>query len=165
MAIRPLMLNLPTLLLAVILLNQTDGRRAIPVIDELIRRFAKPEDLIQAERTQVKEMVKSLRFGARRTETLIRLATSFMADPPRKHIYHPTRNYPDRDELEIAHLYGIGLYAYDCWRILCLDVFRGYATDHDGGGNAHNPDFRPEWTFVRPRDKGLRAYITWETAI
>lgn len=149
------------LLLAVILLNQTDGRKAIPIIKDLIQRFPTPEDLIKAGRREIKSIITPLGLHAKRTETLLRLATSFVEDPPRRHIYYPTKNYPAEHKLEIAHLHGVGPYAYDSWRIFCADAFRGYGINYDGVGNEENRHFKPEWTKVHPQDKELKAYITW----
>ncbi|KAL1957835.1 hypothetical protein VTO42DRAFT_5400 [Malbranchea cinnamomea] len=92
---------------------------------------------------------------------------------------------------EVAHLPGLGAYAIDSWRIFCRDVLRGLAADYNGRGrtaegdsgggesdgsandesSSHGVDpamagtaaapFEPEWKRVRPKDKELRAFLTW----
>lgn len=61
---------------------------------------------------------------------------------------------------EIAHLPGLGEYAIDSWRIFCRDELRGIATNWKGAGAAAR-GFTPEWKSVLPKDKELRAYLTW----
>ncbi|EOD53174.1 putative methyl- binding domain-containing protein 4 protein [Neofusicoccum parvum UCRNP2] len=77
---------------------------------------------------------------------------------------HGDRALPVFDEvmpdLEVAHLGGLGPYAYDSWRIFCRDVLLGLADDWDGAG-ATEPDFEPEWTRVHPVDKELSAFVRW----
>lgn len=64
-----------------------------------------------------------------------------------------------RTAWEIAHLPGLGAYALDSWRIFCRDQLRGQAQDRKGEGSVEG--FEPEWKRVLPKDKELRAYLTW----
>ena len=61
----------------------------------------------------------------------------------------------DEDERvawEVAHLPGVGAYAFDSWRIFCRDSLRGLDAIDEGDA---------EWTRVLPLDKELRAYLRW----
>jgi hypothetical protein len=66
--------------------------------------------------------------------------------------------------LEIAHIPGLGPYAWDSWRIFCRDVLRGRAEDYNGKGSVQQESskpFVPEWQRVLPLDKELRACLRW----
>ncbi|PYH43518.1 methyl-CpG-binding domain-containing protein 4 [Aspergillus saccharolyticus JOP 1030-1] len=90
----------------------------------------------------------------------------------------PDECLDDEDERvgwEIAHLPGVGAYSLDSWRIFCRDELRGVCkgkttvASEDGrerGEGAANDseeeaEFVPEWKKVLPKDKELRAYLTW----
>ena len=53
---------------------------------------------------------------------------------------------------EIAHIPGVGAYAFDSWRIFCRDELRDFDDVDEMDG---------EWTRVVPLDKELRAYLRW----
>ena len=123
-----------------------------------------------------------LGLHARRTQNLLELAQAFVKDPPIKGRRYRTLNYPisgagkdiKGDEVltdddprlgawEIAHLKGVGIYAWDSWRIFCRDRLRGLASSFNGQ-DASCPDsavFEPEWKRVQPSDKELRAFLRW----
>lgn len=142
------------LLLAVTFLNKTKGKTAVPIYRQLMERYPTPQALASANESEVSAMIYSLGFQNQRARKLIRLAQSWLDNPPQKGIRHRTRDYPvkgdgrnlkpadvveeDADEvagaLEIGHMYGCGPYAWDSWRIFCRDVLRGVATGYNGEG-------------------------------
>lgn len=137
-------------------------------------------------------MIHSLGFQNQRARKLIKIAETWVSEPPQKGKLFRTMDYPNKgngrhlkpkdtvDEdvedcieagaLEIAHIYGLGPYAWDSWRIFCRDVFRGVAQGYNGEGvsgytplsqTTHTSDFEPEWKRVVPLDKELRACLRW----
>ncbi|RDI79558.1 hypothetical protein Vi05172_g10427 [Venturia inaequalis] len=167
------------LLVAVVFLNKTRGKYAIPVFREVIEAYPTPQALEKAHPATLSEIIKPLGLFNQRAATLVNLARVWNLHPPTKGRRVMTPKYPsleshkgigplevlgDDDEregaLEIGHLPGIGAYAFDSWRIFCRDELRGVATDWNSGG-ASNQDFLPEWKRVLPNDKELRAYLRW----
>jgi methyl-CpG-binding domain protein 4 len=64
--------------------------------------------------------------------------------------------------LEVAHIPGLGPYAYDSWQIFCCDVLCRRATDHNRRGMDQTiSPFVPEWRRVLLLDKELRAHLRW----
>jgi hypothetical protein len=170
------------LLIAVTLLNKTRGSFCIPVFRSIIDFWPTPTDLASAPYDEVLHLLMPLGFQTKRTEILLSLAQSFVNDPPVKGRRYRTLNYPiagagkdiTRDEIltdndprigawEIAHLKGVGAYAWDSWRIFCRDNLRGLASSFNGQ-DAKVPGsevFEPEWKRVQPSDKELRAFLRW----
>lgn len=148
------------MLCAVLFLNKTNGHVAKDTILQVIEQWPTPGALAEADRDVLLAMVEGLGLQNERTKKLIKLAETFVTDPPRKARRHRTLHYPaigdgkttrdgkktspnqildeDFDEiegfLEIGHLYGAGPYAYDSWRIFCRDVLRGVADGYNGEG-------------------------------
>lgn len=192
------------LLLAVTFLNKTKGKTAVPVYRQLMERYPTAKALASADESEVSSMIYSLGFQNQRARKLIRQAQSWLDRPPQKGKRYRTRDYPlhgdgrqlkpndiveeDADDvagaLEIGHMYGLGPYAWDSWRIFCRDVFRGVATGYNGEGvpgyappapaaSPVKPNmkaklksetsclFEPEWKRVVPLDKELRACLRW----
>ncbi|GAB7357215.1 hypothetical protein MBLNU459_g8196t2 [Dothideomycetes sp. NU459] len=192
------------LLLAVTFLNKTKGRTAVPVYRQLMERYPTPQDLASAKEGDISTMIYSLGFQNQRARKLIRLAQSWLDCPPQKGKRYRTRDYPlhgdgrtlkpeqlveeDADEvagaLEVGHMYGLGPYAWDSWRIFCRDVLRGVASGYNGEGvpgyeasvpsislspcksapklqRQSSSEFEPEWKRVVPLDKELRACLRW----
>ena len=165
------------LLVATIFLNKTKAEAAIPVVYKVFAKYRTIEDLANADPVELGEMIQSLGFRHRRSQLIIRLARSWIANPPVKGRRYRKLGYPnkldgrdikpqdfvDGDDSrvgwEVAHLPGIGAYAIDSWRIFCRDEIRGLATDWKGRGAQEG--FAPEWKSVLPMDKELRAYLTW----
>lgn len=168
------------LLLAVILLNKTSGRAAIPTLFTLIARYPTPRSLAIASVSEITAQIAHLGLQNSRARTLIALARTWCAAPPSKHVRHRTLHYPfpgagadikpgttvGAEEVdartgafEIAHLPGVGAYALDSWRIFCRDVLRGVAAGWNGEGAGEG--FEAEWKRVRPEDKELRAFLGW----
>jgi methyl-CpG-binding domain protein 4 len=180
------------LLIAVTFLNKTHGKAARPIFEQVMETYPTPQDLAAADVSELSEMIHSLGFQNQRARKLIKIAETWISEPPQKGKLHRTMDYPDKGNgrhlkpketvdkdvencieagaLEIAHIYGLGPYAWDSWRIFCRDVFRGVAQGYNGEGVAgytplsqttHNSDFEPEWKRVVPLDKELRACLRW----
>ncbi|OXV08792.1 hypothetical protein Egran_03444 [Elaphomyces granulatus] len=165
------------LLIATIFLNRTRGVAAIPALFRLFEHYPTIQTLAEAELADVVSMIHCLGFQNQRAKKCIQLAKTWLATPPFKgkryrKLHYPNRgdgldvgpeDYIDDDDRrvawEVAHLPGVGAYAIDSWRIFCRDQLRGRVTDWDGSGAAEW--FLPEWKSVVPKDKELRAYITW----
>ncbi|KAL1998429.1 hypothetical protein VTN02DRAFT_6193 [Thermoascus thermophilus] len=166
------------LLIATIFLNRTRGGVAIPVLFRVFERYPTVDAMAGADVEELVSLIHRLGFQNQRARKCIALAKTWLAAPPTKGKRYRKLHYPrqqdgrdvGRDECiddddprvawEIAHLPGIGAYAIDSWRIFCRDALRGLATDWRGTG-ATAPEFTPEWKSVLPRDKELRAYLTW----
>jgi methyl-CpG-binding domain protein 4 len=180
------------LLIAVTFLNKTHGKAARPIFEQVMETYPTPNDLAAADVTELSEMIHSLGFQNQRARKLIKIAETWVSEPPQKGKLFRTMDYPNKgngrhlkpkdivDEdvedcieagaLEIAHIYGLGPYAWDSWRIFCRDVFRGVAEGYNGEGvsgytplcrSTHTSDFEPEWKRVVPLDKELRACLRW----
>ncbi|KAH0282496.1 DNA glycosylase, partial [Aureobasidium sp. EXF-3399] len=180
------------LLIAVTFLNKTHGKAARPIFEQVMETYPTPQELAAADATELSEMIHSLGFQNQRARKLIKIAETWVSEPPQKGKLFRTMDYPNKgngrqlkpketvDEdvencieagaLEIAHIYGLGPYAWDSWRIFCRDVFRGVASGYNGEGvtdytphsqATHTSDFEPEWKRVVPLDKELRACLRW----
>jgi methyl-CpG-binding domain protein 4 len=167
------------LLVAVIFLNKTRGKYALPVFREVIEAYPTPQALEAADIATLSEMIRPLGLFNQRATTLVSLARVWNLHPPTKGRRVMTPKYPKTDShrgikplevlgdddsregaLEIGHLPGIGAYAFDSWRIFCRDELRDVASGWNGE-NAGGEDFEPEWKRVIPNDKELRAYLRW----
>ena len=180
------------LLVAVVFLNKTRGAVAMPVFYGLIARYTTPEALASAKHEDVLEHIQHLGLQNQRAKTIINLAKAWLADPPRRGRRHRSLHYPTpgdgkdirpkeviEDESidprvgwEIAHLPGLGAYAFDSWRIFCRDQLRGIAiVDENAAVDSQiekasvedntESAVSPEWSRVLPLDKELRAYLRW----
>ncbi|KAB8336841.1 hypothetical protein FH972_021149 [Carpinus fangiana] len=166
------------LLIAVLLLNRTKGIHSMPVFFSLVEKYPAPQTLAAAPVEDIVEAIRHLGFQNQRARKMISLAQAWVETPPQKGRRFRTLNYPcegdgkdikldevlsDDDErpaaLEIAHLPGVGRYAWDSWRIFCRDRLRGLAEDFRGTGA--EPGFEPEWKRVLPHDKELRQCLRW----
>ncbi|KAH0380896.1 DNA glycosylase, partial [Aureobasidium melanogenum] len=180
------------LLIAVTFLNKTHGKAARPIFEQVMETYPTPNDLAAANVSELSEMIHSLGFQNQRARKLIKIAETWIGQPPQKGKLFRTMDYPNKgngrhlkpketvDEdvddciqagaLEIAHIYGLGPYAWDSWRIFCRDKFRGVAEGYNGEGvTGYKPSsqakedsiFEPEWKRVVPLDKELRACLRW----
>jgi len=165
------------LLIATIFLNRTRGVAAIPTLFRLFEHYPTIQTLAEAELADVVSMIHCLGFQNQRAKKCIQLAKIWLAAPPFKGKRYRKLHYPSRGDgldvgpkeciddddrrvaWEIAHLPGVGAYAIDSWRIFCRDQLRGLVMDWDCFGAMEG--FLPEWKSVVPKDKELRAYITW----
>ncbi|KAH0120842.1 DNA glycosylase, partial [Aureobasidium melanogenum] len=180
------------LLIAVTFLNKTHGKAARPIFEQVMETYPTPNDLAAANVSELSEMIHSLGFQNQRARKLIKIAETWVGQPPQKGKLFRTMDYPNKgngrhlkpketvDEdvddctqagaLEVAHIYGLGPYAWDSWRIFCRDKFRGVAEGYNGEGvPGYKPSsqakedsvFEPEWKRVVPLDKELRACLRW----
>jgi methyl-CpG-binding domain protein 4 len=168
------------LLVAVIFLNKTRGKYAIPVFRQLIELYPEPGLVVAAGMPALSGLLRPLGLQTQRAKKLIKLAQDWMDNPPVQGSRHRTLNYPmpgcgkdikpaevlaDDDPRpgawEVGHFQGCGLgpYAYDSWRIFCRDELRGLARKWNGEGAG--PMFEPEWKRVLPKDKELRVLLRW----
>jgi hypothetical protein len=165
------------LLIATIFLNRTRGVAAIPTLFRLFEHYPTIQTLAGAELADVVSLIHCLGFQNQRAKKSIQLAKTWLAAPPFKGKRYRKLHYPSRGDgldigpeeciddddrrvgWEIAHLPGVGAYAIDSWRIFCRDQLRGLVMDRDYPGAMEG--FFPEWKSVVPKDKELRAYITW----
>ncbi|KAI0364267.1 hypothetical protein BV20DRAFT_871326 [Pilatotrama ljubarskyi] len=145
-------------LVAVILLNKTAGRKSIPVFFEIMERWPTPTALAGAPISLLREMIKDLGLGELRSSRLVALSQTYLADPPvsgqlrrsRGRMFLPSADGTGTTQVQypptpVSHLPGCGPYALDSYRIFCA------------GGD--------EWKTVRPRDKELIKYLQWKWAI
>ena len=167
------------LLIATIFLNKTRAVVALPVLKRVFEQYATIEELAGADVLELTGIIRCLGFQNQRAKRCVEIARCWRdgGEPVRGRRY-AARGYPGKgdgvgfgvgewvgdedDEIdeervgwEIAHLPGLGAYALDSWRIFCRDELRGYNAESAAAG------LEPEWRRVRPRDKELRAYLTW----
>ncbi|KAI9891766.1 MAG: hypothetical protein M1814_002330 [Vezdaea aestivalis] len=166
------------LLVAVIFLNKTKGKYAIPVFRNFIQDFPSPESLAEAGIAEIEPLIHRLGLQRIKAKILIDLAQVWIGQPPRPDKRHRTLHYPESGDgsnikpwevvgtedvqtgaWEIGHLPGVGPYALDSWRIFCRDIFRQCASGWNGEDAA--ADFEPEWWRVKPQDKELQAFLQW----
>ncbi|KPI36951.1 Methyl-CpG-binding domain protein 4 [Cyphellophora attinorum] len=141
------------LLIVCIFLNKTRGKHAIPAARRFLSQFPDPDGLARAEYKETVVFFESLGLP-HRAQWVIDLANTWLLQPPKAGVVH--RKCYKKEvtcESEVAHLTGVGQYASDAWRIFCKDeLYR----------QAGFPVDIPEWTIVKPKDKELRAYLTWK---
>jgi methyl-CpG-binding domain protein 4 len=160
------------LLIATTFLNKTKGSVAKPLIYQFLTIYPTPDVLSQADQQEVTDFLQPLGLQRTRAERLIKMAKTWMLDPPRWGRGKVRYNYPPREtvsfpvpgqlpfgtevkkEWEVAHLPGAGAYALDSWRLFCRDEMR-----REAGENVEEGD--DEWRRVVPMDKELRAYVRW----
>jgi methyl-CpG-binding domain protein 4 len=165
------------LLLATIFLNKTPGERAMPVCYKLLAQYPTPDKLAIARVEDITEIIRHLGFQNQRARKIVGLAKGWVECEPfkgkryRKVDYpvkgdgkdikdgEPVDDHDSRTAWEISHLPGLGPYSHDSWRMFCRDKLRGLASNWNGEGA--ESDFEPEWKRVVPKDKELRAWMTW----
>ncbi|KAI9450952.1 DNA glycosylase [Russula earlei] len=128
------------LLVAVMLLNKTAGRIAVPVFWTLMTRWPTPESLAKADPLEVEECIRCLGLQYTRARRLVALSAAYLElhDKPRSNCWHDSST-------PISYLPGSGPYALDSYRIYCA------GTD--------------AWRTVMPRDKELVRYLKWRWAV
>ena len=159
--------NLYFLVLQAILWNQTTGRQARPVLEQLTTRYPSPSALANASLHDLTAMLQPIGLHNIRAARCIALGKRWCEQPPDPRKRYVRKGYPVQsgaDDLglgwEIAHLPGVGPYALESYRIFHRDELRGLAKDWLGGG-ALEESFEPEWKRVVPTDKELKAYLKW----
>ena len=158
------------LLIACVFLTKTRGTVSMPVFYDLIARYPTPGALAEAIHGDVVAIFQHLGLQNQRAKRVVNMAKAWRNDPPQKGKRYRCLNYPcagdgkdlksneciDDDDAriawEIAHIPGVGAYAFDSWRIFCRDSLRGL-DDVD--------EMDREWSRVLPLDKELRAYLRW----
>jgi|TARA_B100000424_G_scaffold269851_1_gene267755 methyl-CpG-binding domain protein 4 len=88
------------MLVCCMLLNLTNRKQVDTVIDELFGRYPTPEDMMNAEHSDVVDIVQPLGLYNTRAERLIKMSEGYV------------KGFKSVDEL-----YGIGQYAKDSWEI------------------------------------------------
>lgn len=162
--------NIYNLLVQAILWNQTSGRAARPVLQQILHAYPSPIALAAASAPDLLAFLQPIGLQNQRAQRLIAFAKTWVGAPPCKHrrytrkgyphqgvgsqgkkINGPTQEHDPKDGWEVAHLPGVGPYALDSFRIFARDHLRG------APGNLEEA----EWKRVRPSDKDLRAYLEW----
>ncbi|KAH9975212.1 DNA glycosylase, partial [Russula compacta] len=132
------------LLVAVMLLNKTSGRVAVPIFWKLIARWPTPESLAKADRAELEDCIRCLGLQNTRARRLIALSAAYLTRHDNPEL-PKSKYYRHRSSTSISHLPGSGPYALDSYRIYC------------GGPDA--------WRTVVPRDKELIRFIKWRWAV
>lgn len=84
------------------LLNQTTRKQVDRVIDELFDRWPTAESMAAADPKEIEPVIRSLGFGNRRSETLVRMAQDKLKG------------------LSFNEWYGVGKYAWDSYLMFVL---------------------------------------------
>ncbi|THU91750.1 DNA glycosylase [Dendrothele bispora CBS 962.96] len=151
------------LLVAVILLNKTTAKVAIPVFWELIQRWPTPWALSKADQNELSDLLYTLGTYTIRSKRLIDLSLAYLKDPPNKYDPRPSRptlpsptkqTSPQKKRIKypatpVSHLPGTGPYALDSYRIFCT---------------VHDDPLSDEWKTVAPSDKELIRFLKWKWA-
>ena len=88
-------------LVACVLCNRTSGRRALPVLLEVLARWSTPERLSAVDVVILADVLRPLGLQRRRARTLIELSIAFLS----------------WDEVDVTDLPGVGPYAADAWAL------------------------------------------------
>ena len=100
------------MLVCCMLLNLTNRKQVDTVIDELFGRYPTPEDMMNAEHSDVVDIVQPLGLYNTRAERLIKMSEGYV------------KGFKSVDEL-----YGIGQYAKDSWEIFQNNNMKVNPTD------------------------------------
>jgi hypothetical protein len=145
----------------------------------LIERYPTANSVARANVEDIADFIQPLGLHNQRAATIVNLANVWITNPPVLGWRFRTPGYPavdaskniKADEIladddpregafEVGHISGLGVYAWDSWRIFCRDKLRGVANSWNGEG-AGDGGFEPEWKRVLPKDKELRAFLRW----
>ncbi|KAI0915263.1 hypothetical protein AcV5_005429 [Taiwanofungus camphoratus] len=169
-------------LVAVMLLNKTAGRHAVPTFFDIIARWPTAEALSKGltfmfnprlspdSRLQIssappdvlEELIRHLGLGKSRTQRLISLSQTYTHDPPVPDILRPSRCYSNvRMQCGEDGLPTIVRQRYPSTAIshlpgsgpYALDSYRIFCAGAD------------EWKSVMPQDKELIKYLKWRWAV
>lgn len=100
------------MLVCCMLLNLTNRKQVDTVIDELFDKYPTPEDMMNAEHSDVVDIIQPLGLYNTRAERLIRMSEGYV------------NGFKSVDEL-----YGIGQYAKDSWEIFQNNNMKVNPTD------------------------------------
>lgn len=89
------------LLVSVIMLNRTKAKQVWKILPDFFERFADPKSFLEARDVEIAEMIKSLGFKNRRTQTLRKMTEMYV-----------TKEFENVDDLP-----GIGKYGADSHRL------------------------------------------------
>lgn len=159
--------NLYHLIVQAILWNQTRGKQAKPILDNILQRFPTPNQLSKANQNILSQILLPIGLYKQRAKRLIQLAKEWQSRPPHPDLLYKARSstYQKGSDSqhpgwEIAHLPGVGPYALDSYRIFHRDQFLGLSGSWQGDPDKSD-SFEPEWKRVLPLDKDLRAFLQW----
>lgn len=99
-------------LLACALCNRSRGRRSLPILLDLVRRWPRAEDLAEAEVDGLARVLRPLGVHRVRAERIIAMCVAIVHQ--RVHMF-PQR-FPD-----VRHLPGVGVYAQDAWSLFVFN--------------------------------------------
>lgn len=182
--------NVFRLLVATCLLNQTQGRAAMPVFWELLQKWPDEHSLAQADVVELTELLQPLGLHNIRAKRLIAMSQMMVEVPyDEKNVFRSRdRTAPDT---AIGIYPGVGRYAIDSWRIfvagggasvglqgekpvspfdtahrMAVSVTDSKSTASQSSSlpNSAASLKEPEWKSVMPLDKELRAYLIWRWA-
>lgn len=103
------------MLVGCILLNQTTRTQVDRVREELFENWPTPDDMAEADPSEVSSVIRSLGFYNKRAQTLIRFS----------------REWNQVEWKEPIELHGIGQYAQDSWEIFQKNNFDVQPTDKE----------------------------------
>ncbi|TGO52733.1 hypothetical protein BCON_0136g00300 [Botryotinia convoluta] len=167
------------LLIAVTFLNRTHGKQAIPVFYTLMDQYPTPQSIVDAPKEDIVSVIRHLGLQNQRAATYQAYAKTFCENPPVKNKRYAVHDYPtkglgrDVKKSEVLPEESVdprigwemgnmtqGPYAIDSWRIFCRDMLLEKAKGWNGEGSEEE-GFQPEWMWVLPEDKELRAFLRW----
>lgn len=179
------------LLIAVQFLVKTAGRSAIPVFQDVMRKWPTPAALAAADRFELLKMIHHLGLQEQRCTIIQRYAKVFVENPPTRAVRYGVKDYPrvgDAKNVKACEVFGPedeehGLEPIfkpmarghgTAWEIghitagpYAIDSWRIFCRDvllsraEDYRGKGRGPTFQPEWMRVQPTDKELRSYLRW----
>lgn len=103
-----------------ILLNKTKGSQVEPILKKLFDKYPSAYSIIEADPTELYEMVKSLGFGHRRTRDLIEMSCSYALAVTNALEKNPSGLKDVYKSIRVRMLRGCGKYAEDSWRMFIL---------------------------------------------
>ena len=156
--------NLYHLIVQAILWNQTRGKQARPILDQILSLYPTPKSLASANETRLTEILLPIGLHKQRAKRLIAMAKEWQRLPPNPENRFKARapgyeigSDAQNPGWEVAHLPGVGPYALDSYRIFYRDQLLGLSK----GWQANSDTFQPEWKRVLPLDKDLRRFLQW----
>ena len=94
------------------LLNLTNRKQVDTVRDELFSRYPTPQDMMNANQSELADLLKPLGLYNRRAKSLIKMSKGYV------------KGFKD-----VSELYGIGQYANDSWEIFQNNNIKVNPTD------------------------------------
>jgi len=95
-------------------LNQATWMVVEKVVEKLFEKYPNPKSVAKADPLELFEIVRSLGFGARRTDNLIDMSKQYRVQE---------EEFGDDYELyDILSMEGCGVYALDAWQLFVLKI-------------------------------------------